>query len=265
MVPRQTNQEKAAVDELLKQFDIRLYDPCKDFSPKDWYDQLVKRDSIRACVHQTTADEVVDSLLSSPLEIDAGRQRISLHGPTYVRDARFFEVWQLLEELRAELEIVDEYMAAGPDAYVMDPDAALVGGSYLHDMRTMLGLKGLPSIEKLKRYVIVDLAATNEQLEKEFKRWLLAHRKQAAGASLLDKSLEKKIKSWVYHRGLAYIDIQLVCEISGVTPTASQIGKALDKTLDQIRSDVAPLARKIQSYDTLNALDAAIKHENTWQ
>lgn len=114
------------------------------------------------------------------------------------------------------------------------------------------------------RLMEVDLLATDDDLVRQFKTWLSTERARLNPFGKPPKKLtDADRRQWVRHRVLGYIDLLLSAQAVGLRLTQQEIadnlfpdqyGKGGD---EYIRKTVAPLARKLLSGPSLDALARA--------
>ncbi len=114
--------------------------------------------------------------------------------------------------------------------------------------------------------VTIDLAATDEQITKDFCKWLSEYRKLNNHKFTKNNFTDKDFKEWIQWRLLPYIDLVIISRFEGKQITQAKTANLIysdasidTDIVDRLRRTTKPKAMRLFSLVTLEELEAQIK------
>lgn len=274
------NDNSSVFEEFLSWFDLKKYIGTNEFGVEQWYFVLRRRRAVLDAIEKDkeSAARMLTHVLSTPLYDGSGRDQ-----PTYdpsVTDLNACTAWCMRNVVEAFPDIADacryedDWPPPDNSAHEVGTEAwwqdiVREGQSDYEKHKMMLLSKSynellLPGSDSPNyAYLVMDLSAPDEIIMNDFKDWLNKIRSNSKFSNSPVKRISKsEMSKWAQNRILPYLDIYLVANHLGASPTNYKYGCALfpDMEVDvseKIRKTVSPLADKLLSYDMLDALALA--------
>lgn len=268
------------VSELPDWFDIKKYDPVKEFNAGDWAFQLGKRNFIQVVIDQNWDDDdlpwkLISRIHGNPI-LEYGNEEINdfwddefKQRPFNSCSLRSLTAMDAYCHLDDRLE--DVWAACRRDDHMVSTkqDVLLCREPYDLLMRKAgIDCGGDNSL-------VVDLNSTDEELITDFKNWLKHYRLASGCVSRPMRYSKKDFDEW-YGKGiLPFIDLVHWSRLNNTTITQKVLGDVIfpDEpdidTTERIRKTTKPLARMLLKgsvYKALQSQDNTAKfnrHKNT--
>jgi hypothetical protein len=240
-------------EDLPEWFDLAKYKRTREFDAAEWYDQLSMRMNIHNNISVDASDaEKLDSNYQSLLDALKTITQYGLISPSNFPDSR---------------RLASFLLSQGGGSHSIRPlsCADVLTASWTVGKRPKMGLintvrTSYDSISQLPltAHIQVDLRASDEQIVNDFKQWLGGHRESLKRAARKRMFSEADFKQWSRYQALPCIDLMLWGEYQGVRYTNSLLANSLFPTewtdSERIRKTVKPMAKRLLSPSTLNAL-----------
>lgn len=228
-------------------FDLKKYEPVKNFTLKDWHYNLQVR---RFCfdVLKCGFDVLVETLKQNPiLEEDHFPGYYScnekyLFNTASVKSTPKFHILSRMDEL--------EYLKSNiSDVDISDTFNNLIPSDFFETL------------------VSINLNATDEQLKADFAHWLENYRENT-GYESVKKTLfsDSDLKKWTKLKLLECIDLILISKLEGSTLTQVKLGRLLypdelgetaDRT-ERVKNTTKPKAEWLISESTIRAIETQL-------
>jgi len=261
-------------------FEISAYDECAKWGLQEWTAALTARMNIRhgwrwACLEGKSEDvpnnllrnarEAADKLLCEPTDTDLSVSK-SYSVLTAIRDQSAAEYFHGLDTFNDPryVEWVNRFTAS---TMIQDDDDA----ELVLDMKRLYETPAWRmhadcSATGNSLFIAVDLGVPDDQLVKEFKKWIGDTRKAAGTASIPRRYNNKDFVDWHENRLLAYLDLTFWASTRNKEFTHKTVAHAIfpfgseKRDSEIVRRTIRTKANRIVSDEVVSALNGQLLH-----
>ena len=266
---------------ILKDLDCKAYDACDKWGLKEWASALTARSYMDAFFRSSSKDQKTDGmatyymekageLLANPLEHQSFElNRLFLSPIVDQSAADFFGGYDAMLDLRFSEWVIRKRYADNDcdDDDDIDPYLNENIGSSVQKFHTTPAWKmKLQVLGDTGRFFIgVDLGASDEFLEEQFKSWLKKTRADANVRAIRRQFNKVHFKNWHFDRLLAYLDLSFCCKVHNQRVTHEQMANWLfpDEVemdpVDRVRRTISVNALKLVSVEYISALNTQLR------
>jgi len=242
-------------------FDLSKYDAVEDLDLNGWYFQLEARQVIYTCSKYLKNMEFI-SMPTMELLNTKAKNNIALikEKPLLIKEKSPLEFSSV-----KDADYLNLYWAN----YYRNNDLKNILKLSINEVtKDMLSKLVVPRPDKESAYdsamLMISLGATDEQLKKDFDKWLKNYRSHSKCTVRKKQFTEPKTKKWTNNKVLPYLDLTLIADFENKQLTQNQLGRLLfpdDYDVDlteRIRRTVKPLADFLLDEATFESLNIQV-------